>query len=211
MRFWKRASVDMNIRNNFDIPDLRERSMAGRMHDVISLIAGIVAAIIPSLATSGVIVAGIGALSWASIIATVVVVGAVIGFAAWSATSGAGGRSGSGIGGSASIDQNGQLVNTRQAAKVLPILYGIVRVGGNWIFSRPSSFDNNVFNVIVTWGEGDIEGIATAIDFTPLYNGSTLNDIHTGGTFVSGSCSCNGPCYLHTGCSCDMACDNTYA
>ena len=44
--------------------------------------------------------------------------------------------------------------------------------------------NNNILNIVVTWGEGEIEGLAPAIDFTPLFAGSGPNDIHTGGDFV---------------------------
>ena len=201
----------MNLRNNFDIPGFRRRPLIpfGRLNGEVALIA---TAIWTALTTTGfgITVAGVTVgITWGGAI----VVAAVIGLEIWSLTSqgGGSGRAGPGLAGGSSIDQNGQLVNTRQATKILPILYGIVRVGGNWIFSRPSSLDSGIFNEVITWGEGDIEGLATAIDFTPLYSGVALNDIHTGGTFVPGSCACNGPCYLHTACSCDMACDNTYA
>jgi hypothetical protein len=145
--------------------------------------------------TIGGVVFGLTLSGWISL-------AVIIGLTVWSMM--AGGKTGGTI---PPLDQNGQLVNTRQAAKVLPVIYGIARVGGNWVFSRPSSANNNILNNVMTWCEGEIEGLSTAIDYTPLYSGTTgLNDIHTGGEFVYAACTCNGVCDLHTDCvTCDIA------
>ncbi len=125
----------------------------------------------------------------------------------------AGGKKGAGGGIESALEQNGQLINTRQATKPLPIIYGIARVGGNWVFARPSGPNNNTLNAVISWSEGEIEGPASAIDYTPLYSGSTLNDIHTGGEYVPAlaGCTCDASCYSFVACSCDMTCDGGYA
>jgi hypothetical protein len=206
----------MSLETNFGIRQRRRPLIPlYRPNDVISGLTAIVSAVIGAIsgtsaaAVSGVIIGGV--LISSTAIAYGVVIAAVIGLTVWSMT--AGGKSGSSSGGALglgagthAIEQNGQLVNTRQSSKVLLVVYGIYRVGGNWVFSRPSSSNNNILNAVITWGEGDIEGLAPAIDFTPLYSGNALNDIHTGGAYVpSDSCSCYGQ-YGRTACqTCDVA------
>jgi hypothetical protein len=196
---------------------------AGRPKDIISTI--IVALGIASAATMtttgvGLTIFGLTmGLTWSGI-TSIIVAAATIGLTVWSMVGSGGqkGMAGGGggalgqIGGAKAIDQNGQLVNTRQAAKVLPIIYGIARVGGNWIFGRPSSDNVNILNAVLTWSEGQIEGLATAIDYTPLFSGSGPNDLHTGGEFSpTDTCTCDGPCYDYSACSCNMTCDAVYA
>ena len=216
MWFWKRPEVDLNIRNNFNIPELHKPSIVGRMNEVISAIVTAVASAIGTFLSGNpmIIVAGIGGYFYMSASrGRSSIAAAVVGLAVWSYTSsqkGSGTSKGGGsmLGGGLAIDQNGQLINTRQAAKVLPVVYGITKVGGNWVFSRPSDADYNIWNTVITWSEGEIEGLAPAIDFTPLYSGAGVNDIHTGGEFVSGACTCDGAHYGFVGCSCDMTCDS---
>ena len=164
---------------------------AGRPKDIISsIIVALGIASAATMTTTGVTIGlGIG-LTWAGI-TSVITAAAVIGFTVWSVLSqksgGVGGGAGiGGVGGGAlpTIDMNGQLVNTRQSSKPVQVVYGIARVGANWVFARPSSANSNIENVIATWSEGEIEGLATAVDFTPLFTGSGPNDIHTGGDFV---------------------------
>ena len=162
----------------------------GRPKDIISsIIVALGIASAATMTTTGVTIGlGIG-LTWAGI-TSVVVAAATIGFTVWSAFSqksggvGGGGGAGGGTMALTTIDQNGQLVNTRQSSKPLQVIYGKCRVGNNWVFARPSSATNNIENIVITWGEGEIEGLAPAIDFTPLFTGSGPNDIHTGGDFV---------------------------
>jgi hypothetical protein len=84
------------------------------------------------------------------------------------------------------------------------VVYGIFKVGGNWVFSRTSPGNINILNNVVTWSEGEVAGLAPAIDFSPLFSGSGINDLHTGGTFAYVGCSCDTMCYGYTACSCDM-------
>jgi len=44
-------------------------------------------------------------------------------------------------------------------------------------------------------GEGEIEGLTTSIDPSPIYTGSGINDLVTGGTFVPAACQCDESCY----------------
>jgi len=81
---------------------------------------------------------------------------------------------------------NGQLVNTRHSSDPIRIIYGIVKTGGTWAYNKPSGISNAFLNTIITWGEGEINGLGTGIDSVPIFGGTTtLNDLHTGGEFVS--------------------------
>jgi hypothetical protein len=214
-------AIDMSLANNFPSLRLQRRPKIPlyRPHDIISsIIVALGIASATTMATTGVTIGlGIG-LTWAGI-TSIIVAAATIGLSIWSMVGSGGqkGAAGGGLaggqaGGGKAIDQNGQLVNTRQAAKVLPIIYGIARVGGNWVFGRPSSDNENILNAVLTWGEGEIEGLSMAIDYSPLFSGSGPNDLHTGGDFFpSDTCACNGPCYTHTDCTCNMTCDFVYA
>lgn len=219
------SAIDMSLKNNFPSLRLHRRPLipSGRPNDIISTIITAVA-VVAGATTSAAGLTGLGfgigfglMVTWTGL-ATVIVAATVIGLSVWSMVSGQKGKAGSGAGaggiggGGKTLDQGGQLVNTRQAGKVLPIIYGIARIGGNWVLGRPSSNNENILNIAITWSEGEIEGLATAIDYTSLFSGSGVNDLHTGGEFVpTTSCTCDGPCYSHTDCSCEMTCYSTYA
>ena len=104
------------------------------------------------------------------------------------------------------IDSNGQLVNTRQSSDPLRVLYGIVKTGGVWCYTKFSSTSNDIINIVVTWSEGEISGLGTAIDSSLIYSGSTLDDLETKGEFVYAGCSCNMTCDSYIPCSCNMEC-----
>jgi hypothetical protein len=106
------------------------------------------------------------------------------------------------------VNQNGQLVSTRKSNDPVRICYGIVRSAGVWVYFKMSRANNQALNTVVSWCEGEIEGLATAIDFTPIYPGSGINDLHTGGQFVYAACSCDNACYNFSACSCNMTCDS---
>jgi hypothetical protein len=143
----------------------RKRFPLNRPRDIISTILAYVVITLPIL----------GEIT----IGTILYV-AVIGYSVWTMFSSKAGGTGM-----PPVDQNGQLVNTRQSSKTLPVVYGVARVGGNWVFSRPSGdINNNVLNVVITWSEGEIQGVASGVDFTPLFTGAGVNDIHTGGDFM---------------------------
>lgn len=83
------------------------------------------------------------------------------------------------------LDYNGQLINTRQASDPIRVIYGIVKTGGTWVHTKFSATSNTLLNIIVTWGEGEIGGLSGAIDSSPVYAGTTLDDLSTGGEFVA--------------------------
>lgn len=196
----------MSLETNFGMR-FRRRPFWGpvyRVRDVISTIVSVVGAVVEFLGTDVGVTLGLGTigLTWGQVAVAVL----SLGLSVWMMSGGK--KSG---GPESSLEQNGQLVNTRQASKPLGVIYGIMKVGGNWVFSRVSSSNNNLLNNVITWSEGEIEGLAPAIDYTPIYSGSTKNDIHTGGEFLSGVCTCDGSCYSHTDCTCNMMCHATYA
>lgn len=131
LRFWKREPLDLTINSNFDIPQLRKRTIVGRMHDIISSIIvglGIGGATAASMGATIVTIAGITITGYT--ITSIITVAIVIGLSVWSMTSGGQKNRSTDMPG---LDQNGQLVNTRQASKPLPVVYGTHRTGRNWI------------------------------------------------------------------------------
>ena len=82
LKFWERPAVDLNLRNNFDIPGFRRRPLIpfGRLNGEVALIA---TAIWTALTTTGfgITVAGVTVgITWGGAI----VVAAVIGLEIWS-------------------------------------------------------------------------------------------------------------------------------
>lgn len=105
------------------------------------------------------------------------------------------------------VENNGQLVNTRQSNDPIRVIYGKVKTGGTWIFNKMSRVNSQMMNTIITWGEGEISGIGTGLDCFPIFSGTTtLNDLRLSGEFVYAGCSCDAACYGYTPCSCDMVC-----
>ncbi len=186
----------MSLERNFQIASLHRPSRVGRFNFlvVVAWLAAMIATIAPAAA---------GATAWliAANVVLAVTLG-MVGYAIYSFVAGPGGRKG--IIGPVSQVQNGQLVNTKASNAPLRVIYGIFKVGGNWVFARTSPANVNIFNFVVTWGEGEVTSLAPAIDFTPLFSGSGINDLHTGGVFSYVGCSCDSACYGYTACSCDM-------
>jgi hypothetical protein len=191
-----RKEIDMSLEGNFRMSCLHRHSTAHRPRDIstlITLISVVVAALAPSTA---------GATAW--LIAANIVLAIGIGMAGFTIYSLVAASNKKGTVGPVSQIQNGQLVNTKASNAPLRVIYGIFKVGGNWVFARTSPANINIFNFVVTWGEGEVSGLAPAIDFTPLFSGSGVNDLHTGGAFSFVGCSCDSICYGYSACSCDM-------
>jgi len=105
------------------------------------------------------------------------------------------------------IATGGQLVNTRQSNDPLRVIYGRVKTGGVWVFNKMSRASNQMMNTVITWGEGEISGLATGLDERPVFSGTlTLDDLHLKGEFVYASCACDMTCYSYVPCSCNMVC-----
>jgi len=105
------------------------------------------------------------------------------------------------------IATGGQLVNTRQSNDPLRVIYGKVKTGGVWVFNKMSRASNEIMNTVITWGEGEISGLATGIDERPIFSGTmTLDDLHLKGEFVYAGCACDMSCYSYVPCSCNMVC-----
>lgn len=154
LRFWKQNPIDMNIEKNF--PSLWEKRYGlrnrlrnfrifrtqpvGRPKELITTILVALGAITAETAAGGIVGIAVGGMVYGlslSTIYTVATIAAVIGFSAWtmfSEKSGGvsrGAGAGTGAGALPTIDQNGQLVNTRQSSKPMQVIYGVCRVGGN--------------------------------------------------------------------------------
>jgi hypothetical protein len=133
--------INVKLKENFNLPQISKPSPVGRLRVFLIPIIDAVVAVVAGLGTGGVVGIGLGAGIFT--IGQIVVYGAMIaaiGLTVWNMVAGQKGKAGGGavggqIGGAKTIDQNGQLVNTRQAAKVLPIIYGVARVGGNIAWS----------------------------------------------------------------------------
>lgn len=197
MRFCRKKAPSLRFEDNFPIPRRRPSTL-------YEFIAGIIASIIGGTMTPETVIGiSIGGTVYGlelTAIVEIAIIGAVL---CYSFLSGQGGGKSSFI---KNVDQNGQLVNTKQAGEPVKVAYGKIKVGGNWVACDPSRLNNNWLNVILTWSEGEIEGIEPAVDYCPLFNGSGSNDMKPGGDFTAPSCSCNATCYGYTVCSCNMTC-----
>jgi len=95
----------------------------------------------------------------------------------------------------------GHQVNTREAQKVLPLIYGRIKVGINIVYIGVTGTDNKYLHIIGTVCEGPINGIATedAIEQVflndKLYNDPSYEDT-VSYTFYTGTSSQN-VCALH--------------
>jgi hypothetical protein len=69
-------------------------------------------------------------------------------------------------------DDMGRLVNTRSTDEVVRLSYGKVRVGGNQVFATTTDVDNKFLHLIVTLGEGELNGVVQADSIDQIF----LND-----------------------------------
>jgi hypothetical protein len=187
--------IDLNPNNLFP-----KKPLAIRLREAILGIIGEAISWVGTTLSSEAL--GLG-ITWGQVISGVVSIGLTI----YSAVRSTGGKAGTdgGLRTPNQIDTNGQLVNTRQSSDPLRVVYGIVKTGGTWLFSKPSRLDNTVLNCLVTWGEGDLNGIHPGIDSSLIYSGSALNDLNTAGQFVYAACSCDMSCYSYGACvTCNM-------
>jgi uncharacterized membrane protein len=198
MLFKRKKRIDLGMVDNFEI--FKKHNPIRRLYEFIgTLITEVLAG--ANIGTA----LGVGVMSlgnWFTIISAVVSIGWTIYNAVASKDKA---RSG-GASNPNAIDSNGQLVNTRQSSDPLRVLYGIVKTGGTWCYTKFSSTSNNIINIVVTWGEGEISGLGTGIDSSLIYSGSTLDDLETKGEFVYAGCSCDMACDGYVPCSCNMAC-----
>ena len=100
----------------------------------------------------------------------------------------------------------GSKVNTRQSNDAIRVIYGIVKTGGTWVMNKMSRLDNTVLNAVISWGEGEFNGIATGIEQYAVFSGTTtLNDLNTAGQFIYAACNCDMSCYSYGACvTCNM-------
>ena len=76
----------------------------------------------------------------------------------------------------------GVLANTKQISAVLPLVYGKGRVGGNIIYTSTEGSDNKYLHMILTLGEGEINGLATVDGIHP----TTFNPYSCDGIYLNG-------------------------
>jgi len=187
VRFWRKRTPGLSFEANF--PQYRQRS--------IRLNGPVIGAIIAWLGTTAFTIAGV-AVTWGTIL-KVVLVGALL----WSSYSSS--RKGGKSSYQKNLEQNGHLVNTKQPSEPVKAVYGKCKVGGNWVFCEPSRNNNNWLNVVMTWGEGEIEGYGQGADYNALFTGAGNDDMKPLGEYDP-SCTCNATCYNYTACSCNMSC-----
>jgi hypothetical protein len=87
------------------------------------------------------------------------------------------------------VTNNGRVFNTRVTSQPVTVLYGNTKVGGNWLYADPSGSENKRFNMAISWGEGEIGGVAKAISEKADYYGGGfedqgLNDMIVGGIYT---------------------------
>jgi len=200
MRF-KRNPIKLDIKA-FDLPQFKKKRHRWPVHRPRDIISTLIASISSWIAYAVPAWAGFTAYSIAQVFVYAVVIGASL----WATVSGMGGKKKGGHTFQKSLDQNGHLVNTRIPSEPVKVIYGKFKVGGNWVFSEPSRDNNQILNVVTTWGEGEVQGIVPALDYTPLFSGTGRNDLSTGGDFSYEGCTCNESCYGYGGCTCNMSC-----
>jgi hypothetical protein len=196
---FQRKNIDLSIRN---FSELTKKSLPRRFYGWLGNLLQAVGLIAEGAAET--------VQTW-NLIGSIAMFAVSIGLTIYSmvgAGGGSGGDKSAAVAGGAAnqMDANGQLINTRQASDPIRIVYGIVKTGGTWVFSRASALTNNFLNIIITWGEGEMAGLSTGIDSSPIYSGSTLNDLETGGEFAYAACACDMTCDLYVPCSCNMTC-----
>jgi hypothetical protein len=191
--------VDIKIRSNF----------AGKEEKIIPRLRGApIVWVLDAIGIGGLMTGGtLTALG--STLAGAINFALSIGMTVYSMIRSSGGKDGNKNGVPNGLDNNAQLITGRQSSDPIRLVYGICKTGGTWVFAKTSSYSNNILNIIETWCEGEIEGIATAVDSSPIYGGSGgVNDLETGGQFVYAACSCDNACYNFSACSCNMTCDS---
>lgn len=170
--------LNNKMENNFRVG---KQGLVARLHEVvtsiISAVGGIVSSIGDFLAIP-VTVAGTQIGTIGSLLNFVLHIATTI----YSVCSGASGKQET----YHSLDENGQLVNTRQSNDPIRVVYGMAKTGGTWIYNKSSARSNTVLNTIITWSEGELSGLGTAIDSSVIFSGTTtLNDLETSGTFTA--------------------------
>ena len=101
------------------------------------------------------------------------------------------------------IKDEGALINTKTTDAVYPIVYGTTRVGGNLVFATTTGIDNKYFHLVLSLGEGELNGIHQdeAVDQIflngKLYTESDFVDSFSY-EFFSGSATQNVCATLHT-------------
>jgi len=195
---FKPKPLSLKFEDNFSF----RKRVSIRLNDVIG---GIITWLASTIATAtAASLAGVSALYIAQAVVYGVIIAAVA-YSVWSTYSSS--RKSGGSSYLKNLDQNGNLVNTKLASEPLRVVYGKYKVGGNWVFCDSSRDNNNYLNIVLTWSEGECEGIASGLDYTSLFTGSGRNDLKIGGEYTgSTSCSCNATCYGYGACSCNMTC-----
>jgi hypothetical protein len=125
-----RPIIDMSLETNFGMR-FRRRPFLGpvyRPRDIISTIITAVSTVIANLVPAW---AGATAYLIAANLVYGLIYGVMIGLSIWSMSGGK--KSG---GPESSLEQNGQLVNTRQSSKPLPVIYGVCKIGRNRVFRK---------------------------------------------------------------------------
>jgi hypothetical protein len=75
------------------------------------------------------------------------------------------------------------LINTRDTDAIIPPVYGLFRMGCNWVFAEESGGHNKYLNVVMTWAEGLCAGLVYAVDYKPVYQGEGKNDMRIRGSY----------------------------
>jgi hypothetical protein len=147
----KRNEIDLTLDGNFRIPELHRSS------NIRLRVTTLLTALWPSVL--GAEIGGLlGTITWAEAISAVLTVGFVVA----SIVMGVVANAQQGHERTTSQLENAQLVNTKQSAQPMRVVYGIMKVGGNWVFSRASPANINILNFVITWCEGEIAGLAPA-------------------------------------------------
>jgi len=199
-------SPDLRFESLFPEAQPSGKKKSSILHEPISAILVSIGAALSAVTggivgAAGIVVAGY-LVSWGTVLTVIVIAFTLYSYVA------AGKKGRTGRTGLQSIDESGQLINTRETSTPVKLIYGKAKVGGNWVFAEQSVADADLLNVVVSWGEGECDGIANSIDWMPLFTGTGYDDLHTGGEAIDTStdCTCDESCYEYSGCTCNMTC-----
>ena len=77
----------------------------------------------------------------------------------------------------------GQQINTKSNQAPIPLLYGLVRVGGVIVFESSSGADNKYYHMILVLGEGEIEGFTQVGGIDEVYLDTKLYTEYGGNVY----------------------------
>lgn len=164
----KKVQDSLSIEGLFPTLRLRARKAITLGFGIGEAIIGAITGFLAPLTST---FAGYAALSWAvaAVVKGAIAIGVSVGLSALSQALAKKPSTGS-------IQNNGRVFNTKSVTAAIKVCYGQVKIGGNWVFANTSGYSNKVFNVIMSWCEGEIEGVAKGVSEKAEFYGGVYGD-----------------------------------